>query len=728
MANYVHKIDIDCRYITEKNVRDNNIQEWLKERYEDWIMKGEMLMQDSAMHDIWRTNAYYYEGFQVPIGFTNSPILEFINKNEANDDGTVVDGQVIPAVVDTRRFRVKKNKFGKLFYVENKITEIIDGHISEYTSGEKVIQVKNDDDPTNDRMETATQHWLTAMQKRLQFWSDYFIPMAEKKEKYGLSWLNTWYDPYVNIAKYGEIGMEVINPWDMLIWAEAGDKYFLNTTPFIIHKKHLPIEEARELLEQFDIKPEDVIADQDYYYRGRTVNRENKIIQEEYVTLYYIEYRKKYVDAVPLSEFEITEGGKDMLKEQRTYYFESLYNRSLGTVYHKINQYADPRMYNKWQFKRTPCCDKPSELRAFPISKVEKLINVQDIINVLSSLIINNARFSDMVRGFVLKQLKDDYPAEFKDWVETGGLMPIDNIEDINKAVKFFDWPGTSPEIAGFLDIAKTTMKNQGIRHEVLTGELPEGPMGGKREVSGKAIQRLQAANAVRLTPDATNVEWTVTQVTNLLYKMAAVEFTHEAWAAIENARKGDPQYIPINATMSIKEYDAMLFKMYPDLDPLSANKRFQEHNMVKVDYALKDQETGRILEEEEVMGQYSEVRVNHLKDRSGEIFLFNITVTIDFDFEKNKMEEKQIIAQLFAAGKFPLDMFLETQGGTLQAQKDEIVRKLREEQNSKYALALAAEVEKRGPEFAQLVMTMAAEHDKSQQMKEKQTKGAEAA
>lgn len=92
----------------------------------------------------------------------------------------------------------------------------------------------------------------------------------------------------------------------------------------------------------------------------------------------------------------------------RDYYFEALYTSANGLINFKVNRntYME-RGLDKYNL--TPLVNQKSELKPSFKSTIEDVSNIQDVINIYSSLILNSASQRQVLRYFVDKNLYDLY-------------------------------------------------------------------------------------------------------------------------------------------------------------------------------------------------------------------------------------------------------------------------------------------------------------------------------
>jgi hypothetical protein len=691
-------MDIDRRTV---DLTDQETQSTLTDEFKQWIDEAFGQIETENMVNIWQNNVLYTEGYQTPVGSTSDALSEFINEN---DD-----------IIDKDEFRIQTQKAGKIYFVDNKLRAIVDGYVGDYTSAKKVLTVKTDANPRNDQIEYVVARYLDRLEKDSTVWENYRVPAIEYMSVLGLGWTEIFYNPYRRIAKGGQVGFKLHHPRNVGVDPAATEKYFRNAGYFVV-KERLELNEARVYFQQFGIDPNLVSADLDF--ESQTLNANvadprattpKKIEKRQFVTIYRIFYRKPYLEEFNLREYHGIQGDpsgiesqNDIVNEEQMYYFNAIYNRHLGVVSHQINRYADVSEHDQWQFPIFPYYNRQSHVRTYPQSDIERLIVVQDIINITKSLILSNARDRNRVRLFIKKRIQEKFPDEFDRFLEAGGAFPLDDDDlgrdgDIRTAVQFLESPTIPKEVYNFLEIAEASLKDQSIRHESLQGSYPDK----SGYLSGIAVKRLQMANKKLITFKDININWVVNQEARLIYKILAQEFNENDFIYVTDAKKTDAKYIPVNGMYNLEQYTKFLLGAYPELELEEAAQLFEEKNDVDIVYSLKsDGQTLRNMQE--VMQKNSIVFVNYLKDMKGNPRSLDVSVEFEFNPEQKEMEQNVYRAELFSQGKYPLRRFFRNLGGEFKRDADEIIKELSIEQQER---ALAEAIVQQPPEVVEQIM-----------------------
>ncbi|MFA5403335.1 MAG: hypothetical protein WC358_00200, partial [Ignavibacteria bacterium] len=523
----------DCRSLKVSNKKDKDILD----AYIDYCIKlAENEKINSMIYYIWGKCELYYEGHQIPVGVSSNALSEWVKNNWSSSR------------IDTTKFWVRKSKRNQIFHVDNKITDVVDGFISEYSKAEKTLTVDNEDDPKYDNIAKVIRKYIEKLENKTdkQVWTNTRLPSIENFALYGLGWDKIDFNHNINVP-YGDLEYESIHPRDIDVDPNCREKYFQDAR-FLVRRRRLEINEAKEYVKRLGKDPSQVVPDNDYYGTNdaRQRLRNNSIDTQMFTTFYEFYYRKIYSDTKTLyKEPKLRVLEDTEYREDSIYYFNAIYNKAMGTLQHWMNPYVDKRNHRIWQFNLFPYCGRMSRVRLYPVSIVERLLNLQDIINVTLSLVLDNGRQKSLVRLLMDKALIESEGGKINsrlfDVLRNGGIADIDvkglglnenvRLSDLIHEVKIADLP---PSIEKFLDIALESIKSQGIRKEALIGDLPEG----SGNLSGVAIGKLQKQNRQMLSGYDTNIEWAVTQEGNFVYKVMAEEFTEEDYIKIQDRQK----------------------------------------------------------------------------------------------------------------------------------------------------------------------------------------------
>lgn len=697
------------------NIRDDVTNRILCDQFQRWRDQSWRKMASENMFRIWRENEYYYEGYQVPIAVTGDGNDQFYTRINGSPLSEWVANNFDTRIIDTSKFRVKKNNKNQIYFVDNKIGPVIDRMHGDLTNAKKLFHVEADDDPTNDAIEKMVQNYLSHFAEKKNVWENVVRPSIFRMLILGLYWAKRYYDPTINALAGGDISFKAYHPKDVMIDPLCTEPYFLDAR-YVMPRIRLEINEARQYLKAMGVPNVDqrIMPDTE---ESDEMSRDPEIdSQEDFVTIYFPEFRMEYIEEQALPEMEgfqerqdIQQSGGMGLRKRSMQYFSAVWLPSLhdaGIVHYEVNPYVDTSQIDQWQFSITPFYDKHNSARLFPSATIEKVKNLQDIVNITKSLILNNARETNVVRAMVSTRLRAKNPELWDNFIRFGGQFDVDmhslggqqGVEDIRKHYQELKINPIDPSIYQFLQIAEQSIKDQTVYHDSLEGEYP------KDKLSGVAIQRLQERNQAAHMTKPQNIEWAISTMAKGIYEVIAREFTGEHWAKLGGEKK-----IPINTVMTMAEFAQFLQRYYPGMDVEIATTEFEKSNVVDVIYQ-KVNPMGN-MDAVSVASDGSLVCVNYLKPPNEALGVYHlgVRVTLDTEDERKKLEEKIIASELLQAGKFPLEMFLELQGGIFKNEKDRVIRLLGEENQVQQLAQMIAD---KGPEFIQAFQQFAAQWD----------------
>lgn len=698
---------LDLRYA---DVSDDGDNERLCKMVQRDIDNGEEELVTADMHNIWDLNNLYYESMQLPLGASSDYMGEFLKSKAFTHSGRF----------DTQKFRLKPDEKNVIYVVDNKIGDIIDRKDAEFADAKRQIVVKNDDIQRNNGLEKALQRFLGKQQNNNQVWEQYHYPAIQMKHRLGLAWTNVDWDEM--IGENGQLTWRLFHPRDVLLDILPEQKYFLDAR-HIIPKMRLPLAAAKDYLEQFGIDRDSVTPDDDYFYnnepmKARYRTNDGVALETEWVTLYFPEYRRIFIERSNSNgeDFSRQAAQQGRRGAKAVWYFNGVYNKKLGMVHFSKSKYYDPRMLEEWQFRFFPWNEKMSNVRLYPISLVEKYLNIQDIINISETIILESARQRNRLRAVTMGTLKAKYGPAFDDWMNYGGIL--DNIspadipegKGIKDIIDFIDYPGLSQEHYTFFEKMEMSLKEQTQTKEVLGGALPNAR---GEYLSGETIKELTARNQVRLQPDQMNVAWPATQEVRRVYRIAATELTSDDWVEIEDKTNAqNSKTSPTNKSMTLAEYKEFIMRTYPKMDLMMAIEEFEKENYVDYTIMKRDPERGVELNDREIEEAGSEVRINYLyRTSSGEAHKFEIRVDFDFGFKQQEENDKQTLGMIYRDTQELeiLRRLLKKMSPDLRNEADDIIEDIKK---GKEVLQIGEAVMKRGPEFQQIVADTAQRFD----------------
>jgi len=671
---------IDCREIDLSKSED---KKWCDSTFARWIEIG----LDSLRKIIprWDRNINYYESRQTPPGYSSDALKRFIDANSG---------------------MIKPDEDNFIFFQDNKIKDVVDGNVGEYTAVKKQIIVKSDDNPRNNKIEFAYQKTIDRFERKTKAWQVVRRPAIRDMMLMGTGWTGHNYNPNKS-QPYGEIQFKNISPRDMIIDVDSKAEFY-NDRKYEIEIVEMELDRAKRFLfEEYGIT--DNISPDDDYSQNHA-NREEKDRDIQKTTFYIVEYRETYKTRYDLREkYNMIRNNAGInkdefaLNQEEEFYFIALYHRSLGTIFHQINPFK--------QYLKTPYCNKKSSRELLCLDDVWDLAVINDIINITKSIYLDNARMRNYVRVAIKDKLKETMGDQLETVIRFGGDIEIDGEDDVRKAIQFMQYPEVPKELLGFIEVAENVMKQQVQRYEPMRGEYPKG-----KYLAEDTFQGLVQENKKIFSYKDEAINYAGNEEGNLFYRIMAAKFKDEDFIDVIGVKKGEPEYIPINSIMTLQsfedylkesktldEQEAMMLSQIPETDPEFIQKklsilkpaieRFSKENELEMVVKFTDN-YGRPLNLIDIWKKRSMVFINQFCEDEK----MDVKISMDFDSQKDEEMNRNIAKYLFEKiGEPMLGIFLEKMGGTWQDKKEEIIKLVEKYNEGK---AMIAEIQNLGPEF----------------------------
>lgn len=667
---------IDPRKITLKNLNRPEVQSQLKAECDEKIDDSFKVVK--KMVTTWDTNILYYEGHQLPPGFSGDPLAEFKAKNGLN----------------TLR---KDENDDTIFITNNLVKKIIDRYVGQYTDTRKVINVtKSSNNPRHRNVTVQTKRMMEYYETHIagideddyeDMWTDYRIPCIEQSNILGVYFSKIRHNRKRLVEYGGAIEMDTVSPKNVGVDPDSVKKYFKDANYFV-HKRKETLSYVKGLVRAAGFNPEDVTPDNDWR-EDHSINEDLFVkAADRHCTLYEIQYRMKFDKAVDLAEhYGVKEKiglPESMVDGEELVYFTCLYYKPVGIVFHEINPFK--------QFTLTAWYNKQSNLRLHPLSDIEFFRVLNDLSNIIDTLQLDNARQRNKLKLFIASTIANEYGEdEIADFVRTGGALKVDLGEgdDIRKLIHDFDIGDIGADLQPLVMKYQQYLMDQGFITDVGEGKYP------KEALSTKSIFNLEASQKRPLTYKEINYGWAASQESMLIYRIAATQFTDKHFIKLLDQNTSSEYYIPFNAMMNLDEFTQLLER----------NKQTQEQFDEENDVHYISPLTANT---QEFKAKFRAI-VNPLDDNDK----LNIKVTFDFDSQKDKESDLNIKWQLYMKGDYPKTLLYDAIG--LADEKEEILKLLGEENQINM---LMQELAKR-PELMQRLGQMFQQYDMQQQTKQ---------
>jgi len=662
----------DPRQISLKDLIRPEIQSQLKTDFDAKIDDSFKVVK--KMLPTWDNDILYYEGHQVPPGFSGDIVAHFRAKNGLN--------------------ALEKDDDDQMFVINNMCRKMIDRYTGQYTDAEKTISVnKASNNPKHRNITLQIKRMFEYYEDHIagideddyeNMWTDYRIPAIEQTNILGLYFTDIDYNPERLVAQGGAIEMNTVSPKDVGIDPDSTKKYFKDANYFV-HLKKETISEVKRLCKKAGFDPGDVTPDNEWR-ENHSVNEDLFVkAQDLHCSVYKIQYRIVFPAKYDMAaHYDVKDriGNEDsMVNNQEMVYFKALYYKPIGIIHHEINPYK--------QFTLTPYYNKHSNLRLHPLSDIEFFRVLQDLSNIMDTVQLDNVRQRNKLRLFVAKTLSDEYGIDtITDFIRTGGALEFENADadDIRKQIINFNVEGLGNDLQPLIMKVQQYLMDAGFITDASEGKYP------KEALSTKSILSLQAEQRRPTNYKDINYSWAASQEAKLIYKIAATEFEDKHYIQLLDQNTKSDYYIPFNATLGHDEY----------MDLLERNKitveKFEEENDVHVIAPMTRNP-------EEFKFKFRAI-INPLDEHDR----LNIKVLFKFDSAKDKEQDLNVKWQLYLKGDYPKQMIYDAVG--LSDEKEEILKLLSEENQ---ILQLAGELAKR-PELMQKLQMMMQQYDMQQE------------
>ena len=697
------------------NLKDMQTQAFLRDFCQLIIDESFNYRRASLIEEVWKRNLLYIDGFQVPVGYSNDYLQAFVQANWDKLDATSV---------------LKKDADGLIYVVDNKIPDMRDAVIGEYTSVNKKTIVLKDDSARNNSIEKAIQVLFDRFERKKQMWTNIVIPCIEDMIDFGIGWSKERYNPYRSLP-IGDIDMQTVDPrWVYIDPVNTQGKYFTDAN-YLIHHNPMPVDDAMQLFRLSGYDGQEITPDSSFNSSLFIDNQTAMNLQSDYTNVYFIEYRKEYpvpykkkLDIASMNtQVEVGKSGIEM----KMFYFYMIYNKQTGVVHHEINQntYSNDDYF---KYYLTPWYNKRSKTRLYPISDIEMLANLQDLINITKTLVLDNARKRNVLRAFIKGSLSDTYSEDQIDkWMREGGLLAMDDEQvgpdgDMRKAIVPMDLQSTPKEIYDIMTLAEQSFERQSDSESPLRGDYPAAG----ETPSGKAIGLLQSQKRRKISYKDINISWAATQRAKKMYNIFAFNFDEEMYIRLTDAKKGDPRLSIINGMRSFAEYEDLLIEAGL-IDQSNAQilkiLNPQDPNYFAMKMAIIDPATKKFEEQNEVEFIFSQIGVTGQKLSGEQMYLngvvfinmlskddnVDIKIDLDFDSERDKQEDKAVGGMLYQRGDLSYDLYLQLLGGWFADNSEEIISK-KEKQDR--IMQIAGEIAQRGPELMPGIQNLLSQFD----------------
>lgn len=495
----------------------------------DWLADAKTI--HDSMNIEWDEADQYYENEQVPSGFTDrhKDVLADVND---------------PSKPSTKH---------KQYVVVNKVRESHENILGDFIGARKSIQVRGRS-YKDKKIGNAIKAQINHIEDEIELWDRVMVPVIDNTILRGLDWVKIRFNPFKNIP-YGKIEVERVSCRDVLIDPNTIDQ-FMEDTKYRIHREEMSVKDANkrfgEYLGGLSFGP-DSEAQQSHTRRGA------RPTHEQYCTIYEIQYvelecdyyhqdpktgKQTQIDEEEFYRLSNTFGVKaPIFKVERTQFYQALYNSGVGVFY---NEELQP---NAWGI--IPSINIKRESRAYPFGDAIYYRNLQDLLNVLMSVALENAKKGN-------NPIVGVDPASYAKWAtKINEALNSPGTKALPASTLSVHYPRElNVAVINLLQLAEKFIYDLSAKHAASRGELPT------QQIAERTVNMLIAQDRQSHGRKDVTIRWTMTQIAKIFYRIAAENFTEEHWVRLTDQKVGDPEFVPINFRLTEEEYQDFILSV----------------------------------------------------------------------------------------------------------------------------------------------------------------------
>lgn len=525
--------------------------------------------QTDEIRQEWDDADNYYENDQTPEGFEENFAEAFARVNDPK----------------------AQNKTSKMYVTINKVLTGHEGVIGDFTTSPRQIMVKGRS-PKDINFAKVWKKELEFVQDTNRMWDTAIFPCIDTGIRRGLHWLKVTFDPYQDLP-WGKIIVEEISARDVLVDKNSRSTFYQDRRR-TAHRKRYLIEEANELFRDMI----DSLFEGERRFSGDTdyaigSQRPADDSHDQFCTVYEYLYAMKEsryfaVDESAPDDEMLQQVDEDTYMQLKTakkkairivddVFYKAFYNRGLSTFFNAEHD------IQAWTL--IPFINIKSERRLYPLGSAKYDKNLQDLLNVVASLIVKHgSRSTDGIVGVSVDAFRQ-FQNEINEALKNPGKHAIPGITGVH-------FPHQLGESLPLLfQLVAGTMEDIQSQHGLSKGEMP------KERLAKETVQLLLSQDRKSHGRKEVMVRWTLTELANVLVKVIQNKWTEEHWARTTDVRKGDDEYTPINMRLTEEEYAQLIMDiahvpMLPNPTPqqkdqidqimMQAKLKFESENEVR--------------------------------------------------------------------------------------------------------------------------------------------------
>ena len=665
---------------------------------EDWLPTAEREHQ-SHITELNLADAFM-DNDQVPAGFSEGHSQQL---SQANDPTSA--NQIRNYVVINQVYQTHEHILGNFI----KAKQTVEVYARGMRDNRKVVPIR---------------HALKYTEQRNQSFDTVVFPCIDNMLSKGLDWALIWYDPFEDRPN-GRVVETRISSRNVLFDVNSVDPFMRDTKwrCYMIRMKLSDAKEEFKFIEGFDVESL-TISDE----VGDNMPAEREKDWDQWVTIHVFQHvRKEWVfkkrngnafeqiseeEYVALKKQPGSEGLLDRSREK--VYYVTYWNRGAGSFFHR-------KMPTNC-FTLIPCINRRSERRIHPVGDFVYHKNLQDLFNVLWTIVVNDSKEGRKWLVGVDPATYTTKAKEIEKAIEQGGrVIPVMGNSQILQP------PGVSEGVILLLNMVKQAIADIRSLPEVSEGKLPS------KQIAQGTVQALMMSAQISHGRKDLMIRQFLTELAKVRYEFISKLWTEEDWLRVSDAGPGDPEYVPINLELDEASYHELLFQMAglqapPDgaIPPevaqafLDFKTKFERENSVRVevramkhydnqdfdyeDFVAHIQSSG--LTPAEFVDKYDVQTVERkfvLVNKIDEDMAVDLQVTVDFEAEHRKDQDRALTLNFADRGWVRGDEAMQELGvddaiGKYQRAQAEngtisLAKRLQQDKNFQAAVSLAEEL-----------------------------------
>lgn len=514
---------------TTLDIKNPGTIEALNVELQQWVQDDESAQ--SIFHEEWNKVDKRLVGDDVPAGFSTLYSQDYANaeKNKAL--------KTVP----------------QMFVPINRAHAMREGVLGDFITGKKTLTASGRN-MVDRRLASVISQYIQYVLDAHQFNDALLVPALDRMISKGLDWLGAEYDQTMNYYK-GGIRVFRANCRDVLVDAHAqvGSFYQKDTRRTLRYKVRTDWANQVYRRRYKALYTEDVTTDTDYDMAYIPVD----LYQSKNSTFYRIEFltdvdaiswmdpETERVDCVPVNEamemnidprFVIAEDPKEFL-------FRVIYSKQRGVFHLERLPYST--------FTLTPLINIESDGRRYPVGDIKIYDNLLDLISVVATVLVENAKRANHGIGGVDEAVWRDPTLlqAAQDAIKHGGIVP---------GLKTLEFPSHATAIiTNLITIVQGWLADVASRHPASQGELPTN------QIAEDTVRMLIAQDRQTHSRKDVSVRLGLTTFARTLAEMTVIHITEDEMVEVTDATPGTRKYVPINKQLTETEYNALIADMY---------------------------------------------------------------------------------------------------------------------------------------------------------------------